>query len=342
MLWLIICLQAITIITLLVLFFTRPSKTNESSLANLRDSLSRLDAKSDRTEQAIRSGIQELRVETASNSECGRDESSRSFRDLRAEILTGLTTIGTQLTTSLNEFRQCNAVGADTLRDTVVNQIDKFSKTLECFTKDGNAQQTALREALNTKLSLFQRDTAEMLKGVQGQLSEQGSQIKDAVTGTLTHLGAEVRDNTAQLTNEVKTRLEDVSKQVMMLSDTNEKKQEALRQAVEQRMDKLSENNSKKLEEMRQTVDEKLHSTLEKRLTESFGLVTDQLGKVQLGLGEMKDLAIGVGDLKRVLTNVKVRGGFAEVQLGMQLEQMLAPDQYLTNARIRPDSQETV
>jgi DNA recombination protein RmuC len=342
MFWLIICLQAITILTLLLLFFAQRSKVNEASLANVRDSLSRLDVKTDRTEQAIRSGIQELRTEAANHSQSARDESAKSFRNLREEILAGLTAIGTQLTTSLNEFRQGNAASGDALRDTVISQIDKFSKTLDRFIKDENEHQTALREVLNTKLSLFQRDTADTLKGMQGQLSEQGLQMKDSVTGTLTHLGAELRENAAQLTNEVKGRLEDVSKQVATLSDTNEKKQDSLRQAVEQRMDKLSESNSKKLEEMRQTVDEKLHSTLEKRLTESFGLVTDQLGKVQLGLGEMKDLAIGVGDLKRVLTNVKVRGGFAEVQLGMQLEQMLAPDQYLANARIRPDSQETV
>ena len=93
---------------------------------------------------------------------------------------------------------------------------------------------------------------------------------------------------------------------------------------------------------MRQTVDEKLHTTLEKRLTDSFGLVTEQLGRVQLGLGEMKDLANGVGDLKRVLTNVKTRGGFGEVQLGLLLDQMLSPEQYVTNARIREESQESV
>ena len=225
MLSLLICLQAVTIAIGLVLMSRQRSRRAETDFANVRDSLSRLDAKTDRTDQALRSGIQELR---------------------------------------------------------------------------------------------------------------------EAVTVNLARLGAELRDNTVHLTGEVKSRLEEASKQVAALSETNEKKQEALRQTVEQRMDKLNENNSSKLEEMRQTVDEKLHSTLEKRLTESFGLVTDQLGKVQLGLGEMKDLAIGVGDLKRVLTNVKVRGGFAEVQLGMQLEQMLAPDQYVTNARIKPDSLETV
>ena len=342
MLALVISLQSITVTILLVLFLTRRSKISQPALMNFQDSISRLDAKTDRMEQALRSGIQEVRTEARSNSQGLRDENSKSFRDLREEVLGGLTKIGVHLTTSLCEFRQGNAASADALRDTLVHQIERFSKSLECFTKDGNEQQTALREALNTKLSIFQRDTAEILKGVQGQLSDQGSQIKDSVTATLSRLGAELRENTIQLTNEVKGRLADVLKQVMMLSDANEKKQEALRQTVEQRMDKLTENNSNKLEEMRQIVDEKLHSTLEKRLTESFGLVTDQLGKVQLGLGEMKDLAVGVGDLKRVLTNVKIRGGFAEVQLGMQLEQMLAPDQYVTNARIKPNSQEIV
>ena len=87
---------------------------------------------------------------------------------------------------------------------------------------------------------------------------------------------------------------------------------------------------------MRQTVDEKLHTTLEKRLTDSFGLVTEQLGRVQLGLGEMKDLANGVGDLKRVLTNVKTRGGFGEVQSGLLLDQILAPQ---SNTYERPYSE---
>ncbi len=283
-----------------------------------------------------------MRTEIANSSQCLRDENSKCFRELREEVVGGIAKMGVQLTTSLNDFCQNNAASANALRETLLSQIDKLSKTFQSFTKDENEQQIALREALNDKFSLFQRDTTEVLKTLQGQLSELGSQTKDSVAQTLTQLNSELRENTAQLTNEVKGRLEDVSKQIILLSDTNERKQEALRQTVEQRMDKLTENNSNKLEEMRQTVDEKLHSTLEKRLTASFGLVTDQLGKVQVGLGEMRDLAIGVGDLKRVLTNVKVRGGFAEVQLGMQLEQMLAPDQYLANARIRADSQETV
>jgi DNA recombination protein RmuC len=97
-----------------------------------------------------------------------------------------------------------------------------------------------------------------------------------------------------------------------------------------------------KLEEMRRTVDEKLHEALEKRLGESFRLVSERLESVHKGLGEMQNLASGVGDLKRVLTNVKARGTWAEVQLGAILEQMLAPAQFERNVRVKKDTSERV
>jgi DNA recombination protein RmuC len=118
--------------------------------------------------------------------------------------------------------------------------------------------------------------------------------------------------------------------------------QEKLRASVEDRLDRLNQANTAKLEEMRQTVDEKLHATLQTRLTESFGQVTDQLTKVHAGLGEMTKLSAGVDDLSRIFTNVKSRGGFAEVQLGMLLQQMLAPSQFEQNVRVKPNTQESV
>lgn len=118
--------------------------------------------------------------------------------------------------------------------------------------------------------------------------------------------------------------------------------QERLRATVEGRLDRLNEANAAKLEEMRATVDEKLHSTLQTRLTESFGAVTDQLTKVHTGLGEMSKLSANVGDLSRIFTNVKSRGGFAEVQLGMLLEQMLAPGQFAKNVKVKANTAEMV
>jgi DNA recombination protein RmuC len=117
---------------------------------------------------------------------------------------------------------------------------------------------------------------------------------------------------------------------------------ETLRKTVEDRLDKLNVSNAAKLEEMRVTVDEKLHATLQTRLTESFGEVTDQLIKVHTGLGEMTKLSAGVDDLSRIFTNVKSRGQFAEAMLDNLLKQMLAPSQFVRNAQVRPDTQEVV
>jgi len=115
-----------------------------------------------------------------------------------------------------------------------------------------------------------------------------------------------------------------------------------LQQTVDGRLQELRSSNEKKLDQMRQVVDEKLQSTLEKRLGESFKLVGDRLEAVQKGLGEMRNLASGVGDLKKVLTNVKTRGTWGEVQLGALLDQILTPDQFGRNVKPRPDSRDVV
>jgi DNA recombination protein RmuC len=115
------------------------------------------------------------------------------------------------------------------------------------------------------------------------------------------------------------------------LSQTTDQKLEAVRATVEARLKSLQEENTLKLEQMRHTVDEQLQSTLEKRLGESFKMVSDRLEQVHRGLGEMQSLANGVGDLKKLLSNVRVRGTWGEVQLGMLLEQILTPEQYGTN-----------
>ncbi len=138
------------------------------------------------------------------------------------------------------------------------------------------------------------------------------------------------------------TSLESVTKEIKALNLSNENRLEKLRQTVDDKLTRLQENNEKKLDEMRLTVDEKLHNTLEKRLGESFKLVNQQLEAVQLGLGEMRSLATGVGDLKKVLSNVKTRGTFGEVQLGAILEEILSSEQFEKNVRIRETSREIV
>ncbi|MBR3742062.1 MAG: DNA recombination protein RmuC [Clostridia bacterium] len=122
----------------------------------------------------------------------------------------------------------------------------------------------------------------------------------------------------------------------------NEARIEKMRDTLDQSVTRLQEENGKKLEEMRQTVDEKLHATLDKRLGESFSLVSQRLEQVYKGLGEMQSLASGVGDLKKVLTNVKTRGVWGEMQLGTLLSQVLTPGQYDENVAVVPHSNQRV
>lgn len=133
-----------------------------------------------------------------------------------------------------------------------------------------------------------------------------------------------------------------LSRQLHELTALNDRRQHELRATVDQRLHELQSDNAQKLEAMRMTVDEKLHATLEQRLGESFKLVSERLEAVHQGLGDMQRLAAGVGDLKRVLTNVKVRGTWGEVQLGSLLEQILTPAQYSSNVKTNPASDDIV
>jgi DNA recombination protein RmuC len=142
-----------------------------------------------------------------------------------------------------------------------------------------------------------------------------------------------------EISNLQQNQLDAYSKQIMMLTQSNENRLEKMRETVEVSISRMQEDNSKKLDQMRATVDEKLHATLEQRLGESFKLVSDRLEMVHKGLGEMQSLASGVGDLKKVLSNVKTRGTWGEIQLGNILEQVLSPEQYEKNVAVKKGSE---
>jgi DNA recombination protein RmuC len=137
-------------------------------------------------------------------------------------------------------------------------------------------------------------------------------------------------------------QLDGFATQLLALRGGIEAKGESLRESVDQRLREIQRDNAARLEQMRQTVDEKLQSTLDARLGESFRQVSDRLEQVYLGLGEMQALATGVGDLKRVLSNVKARGTWGEIHLAALLEQVLAPEQYDTNVSTSDSGAERV
>lgn len=178
------------------------------------------------------------------------------------------------------------------------------------------------------------RNRAETVAAVQALRQELARSLKDFTDSVNKRLTDQAALQVAQH--------EALLSQVQHLSSANEQRLDKLRAAVDGQLDTIRRDNSQKLEEMRRTVDEKLHATLERRLGESFRLVSERLEEVHKGLGEMQALAAGVGDLKRVLTNVKTRGILGEIQLGSLLEQILTPDQYACNVATRPGSRDRV
>lgn len=249
--------------------------------------------------------------------------------EARAEALERL------LRSEVAQLRQDSADAAGRMQETAANGAEALRRELM------NGLQTigtTLREETEG-LRREQKADAERLRlGVDSQLAGLGQRLTSFTAETHTH------HNTSR--EALQGRLDELGKaqhaRLTELANSQTAQQEKLRQTVEARLDKLNEANAQKLEEMRQTVDEKLHATLQTRLTESFGAVTDQLTKVHTGLGEMTKLSADVGDLSRIFTNVKSRGGFAEVQLGMLLGQMLAPNQFLQNAKVKPNTGEMV
>ena len=226
----------------------------------------------------------------------------RSERGLRQEFAETARAGRGEQSAQMAQFQQTLAAQMTSVATVQNNQIDGFAQQLAKLTESNAAQLEAVRQSLVLN----------------------GQQMREEQASTLRRFG------------------EAQHQQLTQLAEGNERRLAEVRATLEQKLKDIEVNNAAKLEEMRRTVDEKLHATLEQRLGESFKLVSDRLEQVHRGLGEMQTLAAGVGDLKRVLTNVKTRGIWGEVQLQALLEQLLTPDQFAKNVATRPGSTERV
>jgi len=173
-------------------------------------------------------------------------------------------------------------------------------------------------------------------------IMEEMLQNREEISGSIKIFNEMIASQMSEISNMQRNQLDIFSQQLANLTQTNEYRLDRMRDTIEEKLKHLQEDNSKKLDQMRATVDERLSSTLEQRLGESFRLVSERLEMVHKGLGEMQTLASGVGDLKKVLTNVKARGTWGEIQLGNILEQILTPEQYSKNVATIKGSSERV
>jgi len=204
--------------------------------------------------------------------------------------------------------------------------------------RGGGSQLLSDLEGIDRGVQRLESVFREELKSERSAASDQAAKLRVELSESAKRQGDSLVKSVGEISGAQKTQLEAMAERINKLTESNEKRLETLREVVERRLRILQEDNAKKLDQMRQTVDEKLQGTLEKRLGESFKLVSERLEQVYKGLGEMRTLASGVGDLKRVLSNVKTRGTLAEIQLGSLLEQVLSPEQYASNIATVPGS----
>lgn len=275
---------------------------------------------SDRSKQATDDQARALRQEIADNLRGFQETTLKVFREL-----------GDSLGANVKDFGNSLDKGIKIIDERSEGIGSKLDRDIARMGEEATKNRDTLRQTIESKLD-----------GAAEKQSDAAKDAREEMTASFQRLGQTVSDTLTQLGEQQKERLEQVTAALSTLSEKQERTQEALKQTVESKLDAIRNESATKLEEMRRTVDEKLQSTLETRLGESFTRVVEQLERVHKGIGEMQALAAGVGDLKRVLSNVRVRGTFGEVQLEMLLEQFLSPEQYVKNAQVKDASQERV
>ena len=250
----------------------------------------------------------------------GRQEAGANSKLLREEVQATLKQLGDTLSTTNTRLAAAQT-----------EKLEAVAKQVAALTDGNERRQETLRASVETRLGEVKADAAASAKA-----------LREEVAASLKQAAEMLMQSVNQISSAQRERLSQVALAVSELAQKSVQQQESLRKSVEARLDQLRTENTEKLEKMRQTVDEKLQGTLEQRLGTSFKLVSDQLEKVFKSVGEMQSLATGVGDLKRVLTNVKTRGTWGEATLGNLLEQVMASDQYSRNVEVRPGSAQRV
>jgi len=316
-----LALAAVTLVLLLVLLLRKQPKPElpaefgvrldllQQMLQTVAQSSARNEAGNERTEARLREFI----AATAQSQEAARalldaklEQTVEESRRGRAELLDAFAALQARLEQRLGGFDASLSSRFEQLQQGLQGRLDAqvlhSSSTLDALKKD-----------LVTQLGLMSTALKHQLEGNSQQIRSQYSTLQDAV-----------------------------AQQLQGMAQGSQQNSEQLRSALNERLAAIQADNTAKLEEMRRTVDEKLHATLEQRLGDSFKLVSERLEQVHKGLGEMQTLAGSVGDLKRVMSNVRTRGTWGEVQLGAIIESLLTAEQYAKNVKTVPGSNELV
>ena len=314
--------------------------------------------------ESVRSAIDDKLAQTVAESRQGRAELLAAFQGFEGKLEQRLAGFDASLTQRL-----------DGVQTTVSTRLDDTSKSLLAHLTQAQTDASTTRKELVDALAGFRTELASSLAALAQESAKSREASAEAAKGQEAHIQArfdaltgttrqtldslktdinsqlgimsgalkdQLDGNSSQIRTQFSALQESVSQQLTGLVAGSQQNADQLRVALNERLAAIQLDNTTKLEEMRRTVDEKLHATLEQRLGESFKLVSERLEQVQAGLGEMKTLAGSVGDLKRVMTNVKSRGTWGEMQLGAIIDNVLTIDQYGKNVKTVPGSDELV
>lgn len=325
-----VALLALTVI-LCVAIYVRIGRAPPSNFLDIQTELKDLQEGFNRLDRLVRDEFSRGRDETNTSSKLLREEVVGSFGKLATDAALRATSFREEIQITVKNIADTIAVAVANLSAAQAEKLDAVTKQISALTEGNERRQEALRIGVESRLVELKNEAAINAKAQ-----------REEVALNLKNLGDGLVQGVNQLSEAQKERLAQVSAAVAELTQKTGEQQEALRVAVEASLEKVRTDNAEKLEQMRVTVDEKLQSTLETRLGASFKLVSDQLEQVFRGVGEMQALATGVGDLKKVLTNVRTRGTWGEVSLGNILDQVMASDQYERNVEVKPGSNQRV
>lgn len=326
----IIGLYILVLVALLYMALTRPSTA-------LRQQSRQIEALSIRLldhGKGLTDGFSQLRDELGRQSLLAREDSAARIAGVGQDIAQKLDLLANAqraafdgFAATLSEARGANDLAAKTAREEATTNFSAFGTLVTERLSEQARQQTAQLDAFAARLLEHRQTTAEDSRALREEVNKAiGALSKSLLEGLETQGRGQIDGLLAAQT------------QIKEMSEANDRAALALRQTVEGRLDVLRTDNEAKLEQMRVTVDEKLQGTLEQRLGASFSQVNEQLERVFKSVGEMQTIATGVGDLKRVLTNVKARGTWGEATLGMLLEQAMTTEQYAQNVEVNPGS----
>jgi DNA recombination protein RmuC len=282
-------------------------------------------------EAALQQGFAESRRELREVSAENRRELQESFKHLQDMLLNRVA-----------ENHRLHHAQMEAFKDAVAEMSEKLIHNANELKESVSRSFQASGEALNRKQDDFRDKTAETLKQFQEGIKADAKENRQELAAGLGSFEGKFAEGIKDFNEQLRLRFSDLNRQQQEANQLAKASISEIRETIEKQLYLIREDNTRQLNEMRRTVDEKLHNTLEQRLGESFKRVSDQLEQVHKGLGEMQSLAVGVGDLKKVLSNVKTRGILGEYQLGNILEQILSPEQYDVNVATRKGSQANV